>query len=142
MPPSIYAARHASRFLHQLCSRSYTPDTAPLENSWFRLLKFHTGGPTFKAEEDFLLRIKLSNKVASASKAKVEGLHFGKKSEWAAILKTAEKVKAYFVNDSLHFFQFLVNEVLKQTGISTDLDKRLAAFDPFIMLKRPWDVAL
>ena len=139
---SFYLCGETFRFLYHLCSRCYTPDTAPLERAWFLLLKFHTGDATFMSEEDFLLRIKLTNKVVNASKARAEGLHFGKKSERAAIPKTAEKAKTDFVSDSLQFFQYLINEVLKQTGLSTDIIKRLAAFDPFIMFKRPMKVAL
>ena len=36
----------------------------------------------------------------------------------------------------------MINGVLQRTGLSTNLVKGLAAFDPFIMLKRPMDVAL
>ena len=106
------------------------------------LLKFHTGDATFMSDEDTLLRIKLTNKAANASKARAEGLHFGKKSARAAILKTAEKTKADFVSDSLHYFQYLIDEVLKQSGLSTDIIKRLAAFDHFVMFKRYMEVAL
>ena len=135
---SFYLCGESSSFLYQPGTRCYTPDTAPLENAWILVLKLHTGVATFMSEEDFLLRINLTNKVAKASKARAEGLHFGKKSESADILKTAEKVKTDFVSDSLHFFQYLINEVLKQTGLSTDIIKRLAIFDLFIMFKRPW----
>ena len=92
--------------------------------------------------EKFLLRLKLSNKVAASSKAKAEGLHFGKKSDRATIQKTTSTVKAELVDGALHYIQYLINEVLRQTGLSTDIIKRLAAFDPFIKFKEPMEVAL
>ena len=50
--------------------------------------------------DDFLIRLKLTKRVAAASKANAEVLHFGKKSERAAIQKMIEEVKAGFDNDS------------------------------------------
>ena len=67
------------------------------------------------AEDEFLLRLKLTNKVTTSSKARAEGLHFGKTSERAAIQKTATTVKTGFVNDALHYIQYLINSVLCQT---------------------------
>ena len=84
----------------------------------------------------------MTNKVSTASKAKAEGLHFGKKSERSTILATAETVKSDFIKDSQQYVQLLINGILQRTGFSTNLVKGLAAFDPFIMLKRPMDVAL
>ena len=139
---SFFLCGKTSRFLYKLCSRCYTPDTAPLENAWFLLLKFHTRKATFMAGDEFLLRLKLTNRVTTASKARADGLHFGKKSEQAAIQKTATTVKTGFIDDAFHCIQSLVNSVLRQTGFSSDIIKRLAAFDPFIMLKRPTEVAL
>ena len=130
---SFFLCGETSRFLYKLCSRCYTPDTAPLENAWFLLLKFHTSEATFMAEDEFLLRLKLINKVTTSSKARAEGLHFGKKSERAAIQKTATTVKTGFVNDALHYIQYLINSVLCQTGLSSDIIKGLATFDPYII---------
>ena len=41
-----------------------------------------------------------------------------------------------------HYIEYLINEVLRQTEISTDIIKGLAAFDTFIMFRRPKKVAL
>ena len=84
----------------------------------------------------------MTNKVSTACKARAGGFHFSQKTERAAILATAETVKADFVKDSQQYIQFLINGILQRTGLSTNLVKGLAAFDPFIMLKRPIDVAL
>ena len=92
--------------------------------------------------DEFLLRLKLTNRVTTSSKARAEGLHFGRKSERAVIQKTATTVKAGFINDALRYIQYLINSVLRQTGLSSDIIKDLAAFDPFIMFKRPTEVAL
>ena len=139
---SFYLCGEVSRFLSLLCSRIYTPDTAPLANAWFLLLRFQTSEATFLSGDEYLVRLKLASKVSAACKARAEGLHFGKKSERAAIQATAETVKADFVKDSQHYIQFVINEIHQRTGLSTNLVKGLAAFDPFIMLKRPMDVAL
>ena len=139
---SFFLCGETSRFLYKLCSRCYTPDTAPLENAWFSPLKFHTSEATFMSGDEILLQLKLTNRVTTASKTRAEGLHFGKKSERAAIQKTATTVKTGFINDALHYIQYLVNSVLRQTGLSSDIVKGLAAFDPYIMFKRPTEVAL
>ena len=139
---SFYLCGEVSRFLSLLCSRIYTPDTAPLANAWFLLLRFQTSEATFLSGDEYLVRLKLASKVSAACKARAEGLHFGKKSERAAIQATAETVKADFVKDSQHYIQFVINGIHQRTGLSTNLVKGLAAFDPFIMLKRPMDVAL
>ena len=55
----------------------------PVENAWFLLLKFQTSGATFMAGDEFLLPLKLTNRVTTSSKARAEGLHFGKKPEQA-----------------------------------------------------------
>ena len=69
-------------------------------------------------------------------------MHFGKKSERPAILATTETVKSDFVKDSQQYVQYLINEVLRQTGLTTNIVKGMATFDPFILFKRPMDVAL
>ena len=89
-----------------------------------------------------MVRLRLSHKVSAASRAKAEGMHFGKKSERPAILATTETVKSDFVKDSQQYIQYLINEVLRQTGLTTNIVKGMAAFDPFILFKRPMDVAL
>ena len=94
------------------------------------------------AGDELLLRLKLTNRVTTSNKARAEGLHFDKKSEQTAIQKSATTVKTGFIDDALHYFQYLINSVLRQTGLSSDIIKGLAAFDPFIMFKRPTEVAL
>ena len=86
---SFYLCGEVSWFLSMLCSRIYTPDTAPLANAWFLLLLFQTSEGTFLPGDEYLIRLKMTNKVSIASKVKAEGLHFGKKSERSAILATA-----------------------------------------------------
>ena len=139
---SFYLCVEVSQFLSLLCSRIYTPDTAPLANAWFLLLRFQTSEGTFLPGDEYLIRLKMTNKVSTASKARAEGLHFGKKTERAAILASAETAKADFIKDSQQYVQFLINGVHQRIGLSTNLVKGLAAFDPFILLKRPMDVAL
>ena len=134
--------REVSHFLSLPCSRIYTPDTAPVANAWFLLFRFQTSEGTFLPGDEYLIRLKMTNKVSTACKARAEGIHFGQKTERAAILATAETVKADFVKDSQQYIQFLINGILQRTGLSTNLVKGLAAFDPYIMLKRPMDVAL
>ena len=139
---SFYLCREVGHFLSLLCSRIYTPDTAPVANAWFLLLRFQRSEGTFLPGDEYLIRLKMTNKVSTACKARAEGIHFGRKTERAAILATAETVKADFVKDSQQYIQFLNNGILQRTGLSTKLVKGLAAFDPYIMLKRPMDVAL
>ena len=145
---SFFLCGETSQMIYKLCSRCYTPDTAPLQNAWFLLLKFHTSEATFMAGDDFLLRLKLTNRVTTSSKtravlgtAKTRSI-FGKKTERAAVQKTATTVKTKFIDEALQFIQCLINSVLPQTGLSSDIIKGLAAFDPFIMFKRPTEVAL
>ena len=139
---SFYLCGEVCQFLSLLCSRVYTPDTVPLANAWFLLLRFQTSEATFLDGEEYLIRLRLSHKVSSASKAKAEGMHFGKKSERPAILVTTETVKSDFVKDSQQYIQYLINEVLRQTGLTTNIVKGMAAFDPLILFKRPMEIAL
>ena len=136
---SFHICGEVSRFVSLLCSRVYTPDTVPLENAWFMLLRLQTNE---LPEDEYLVRLMLSKRVGTASKARAEGIHFGKKSERPAIQATAETLKTAFVKDSQLYVQFLVNEILKRVGLTSNLVKGLAAFDPFIMFKRPIDVGL
>ena len=139
---SFYLCGEVCQFLSLLCSRVYTPDTVPLANAWFLLLRFQTSEATFLDGEEYLIRLRLSHKVSSASKAKAEGMHFGKKSERPAILVTTKTVKSDFVKDSQQYIQYLINEVLRQTGLTTNIVKGMAAFDPLILFKRPMEIAL
>ena len=139
---SFYLCGEVCQFLSLLCSRVYTPDTVPLANAWFLLLRFQTSEATFLDGEEYLIRLRLSHKVSSASKAKAEGMHFGKKSERPAILVTTETVKSDFVKDGQQYIQYLINEVLRQTGLTTNIVKGMAAFDPLILFKRPMEIAL
>ena len=132
---SFYLCGEVCQFLSLLCSRAYTPDTVTLANAWFLLLQFQTSEATFLDGEEYLVRLRLSHKVSAA-------MHFGKKSERPAILATTETVKSDFVKDSQQYIQYLVNEVLRQTGLTTNIVNGMAAFDPFILFKRPMDVAL
>ena len=56
--------------------------------------------------------------------------------------KTAETIKNDFVRDCQNFIQFLIGGVLHQAGLCSNLVRGLAAFDPYIMVKRPTEVAL
>ena len=93
-------------------------------------------------EDEFLIRLKMTNEVAAASNLKAAGLNFNKKSSKAAIDKTAEAAKTDFVTSAKRFIEYLLRVVLQHTGLSSDIVKGLAAFDPHIMLKRPTEVAL
>ena len=75
--------------------------------------------------------------MATASKQRAVGLHSGKKSERAAILKGASTAKTTFVTEGLYFIQHVLGEILRQSQLKTEIFKGLAAFDPFIFFKRP-----
>ena len=131
-----------SRFVSKLCARCYLPETTPVENSWFLLLGFKVSEGKFITEEDFLVRFRLAAKIATASKQNAEVVHLNKKSEKVAIDKTAAEVTSSFVKEGLQFIQYLINQILSQTGMSSELIKGLAAFDPFVLFKRPSEVGL
>ena len=84
----------------------------------------------------------MKNKVSKACKLKSEGIHSGKKADKALVQKAALTMKSDFVRDGQAYLQYLISEVLRQAGLSSNLVKGLAAFDPFFMLKRPTEVAL
>ena len=92
--------------------------------------------------DEFLTRLKMMNMVAKASKLKSVDIHSGKMVDKSTIQKTAGTVKSVFVRNGHSYLQYLSSEVLRQTGLSSNIVKGLAAFDPFIMLKRPTEVAL
>ena len=125
-----------------MCSRCYLPETIPVEKDWFLLLGFAVSEGKFLTEEDFLVRLRLVNKVATASKQSAEIVHLNKKSEKAAIEKTADEATSSFAREGLHFVQYLLKEVLNQAGLRSEIVKGLAAFDPFILFKRPSEVGL
>ena len=140
---SFYLSGEVSRFISQLCSRVYTPDTIPLENAWFLLLRFQTSEGTFLPRDEYLIRLKLSSRVGTASKTRAEGIRFEKSPNVHTYkpLQT-ENVKTAFIKVSQPYLQFLINEVLKRTWLTSNIVKGLAAFESFIMFKRPMDVAL
>ena len=74
----------------------------------------------------------MSNRMSTASNLKAEGLRFSKKSDRAAIDKTAETATTDFVSDDLKFIEDVLEEVLRHAGLSSDIIKGLAAFDPYI----------
>ena len=91
---------------------------------------------------EFLIRLNVTNKVSTASKRKPEGVHSGKRSERVLIQKTTDTIRSEFIQDALSYIQHLIGEILRQTGLSSDIIKELAAFDPYIMLRRLTKVAL
>ena len=56
--------------------------------------------------EEFLTRLKMTNKVAKARKQKAEGIHLGKRVEKNVIIKTAGTVKEEFFRDGQSYRQF------------------------------------
>ena len=138
----FYLCGEVASYVYRLCFRCYVPDTIPLENSWFLLLNFQTSEGAFLPVDEFLTRLNMKNKVAKASRQKSEGIHSGKKSDRPAVQKTAETIKNDFVRDCQNFIQFLIGGVLHQAGLCPNLVRGLAAFDPYIMVKRPTEVAL
>ena len=130
------------RFVSKLCARCYSPETIPLENSWFLILGFKVSEGKFITEESFLTGFRLTTKIAAASKQSAEMVHLNKKSEKVAKDKTAVEATSSFVKEGLQFIQYLVREVLSQAGLSSEIVKGLAAFDPFVLFKRPPEVGL
>ena len=139
---AFFLCGEVCRFISELCSRCYLPETIPVENAWFLLLGSAISEGKFLTEEDFLVRLRLVNKVATASKQSAEIVHLNKKSEKAAIDKTADEATSSFAREGLHFVQYLLKEVLNQTGLRSEIVKGLAAFDPFILFIRPSEVGL
>ena len=84
----------------------------------------------------------MTNKVSKACSQKSEGIHSGKKADKSIIQKTVLTLKNDFVRDELAYLQFLIGEVLRRASLSSNIVKGLAAFDPFVMLRRPTEVAL
>ena len=121
---------------------TYQPEAIPLENSWFLLLGFEVSEVKFMTEEDFLIRLRLVNKVAIASKQNAEVVHSNKRSEKAAIDKTAAEATSSFVKEGLQFIQYSLKEILNNAGLSSEIIKKLASFDPFVLFKRPTEVGL
>ena len=93
-------------------------------------------------DDEFLVRLKMTNKVTAASNLKAAGLHFNKKSSKSVIDKTADSAKSDFITSAKKYIEHLLRGVLQHTGLSSDIIKGLAAFDPYIMMKRPTEVAL
>ena len=106
------------------------------------MLGFKVSEGKFITEEGFLTRFRLTTKIAAASKHSAEMIHLNKKSEKVAIDKTAAEATSRFVKEGFQFIQYLVREVLSQAGLSSEVVKGLAAFDPFVLFKRPPEVGL
>ena len=139
---TFYLCGEVCKFISRLCFRVCQPDTVPLESAWFLLLDFRTSDGKFMKVDEFLVRLKMTNKVAAASNLKAAGLHFNKKSSKAVIDKTADSAKSDFITSAKKYIEHLLRAVLQHTGLSSDIVKGLAAFDPYIMMKRPTEVAL
>ena len=139
---SFFLCGEVCRFVSKLCARCYLPESIPLEKSWFLLLGFKVSEGKFITQEDFLVRFRLASKLATASKQSAEIVHLNKKSKKTAIDKTAAEATSSFVKEGLQFIQYLISQVLSQAGLSSEMVKGLAAFDPFVLFKRPSEVGL
>ena len=139
---SFFLCGEVCRFIHKLCFRCYTPDTAPLENAWFVLLALKTSEGKYMSVDEFLIRQKLTLKVNTASKQKTEGIHSGIDASPSVIQKAADAVKTNFVTSAFQYIGYLLDTTLRQSGLNSDIVKGLAAFDLFILHKRPTEVAL
>ena len=139
---SFYLCGEVCRYIHKLCFRCYTPDTTPLENAWFILLAFRTTEGKYMDADEFLIRHKLTSRINTASKQKAEGVHSGTGATQSVIQMTADAVKADFVTSVLHYIGYLLDVTLRQSDLNSDIVKGLAAFDPFILFRRPTEVAL
>ena len=53
---SFFLCGGVCRFIHKLCFRCYTPDTAPLENAWFVLLAFEPSEGKYMGVDELLIR--------------------------------------------------------------------------------------
>ena len=106
----------------------YQPDTVPLESAWFLLLDFRTSDGKFMQDEEFLVRLMMTNKVAAACKAVID--------------KTADSAKSDFITSAKKYVEYLLGAVLQPAGLSPDIVKGLAAFELYIMVKRPTELAL
>ena len=139
---SFYLCGEVARYIYKLCFRCYNPDTVPLLNSWFLLLNYQVSEDAFMPADEFLTRLKMTNKGAKASRKKADSIHSGKRVDKAVIQKTAGTVKAGFVQEAKSYLQDLVGEVLRRSALCSDIVKAMAAFDPFILFEKPTEVAL
>ena len=131
---SFFLCGEVLRYIHKLCPRCYTSDTIPLEKSWFPLLGFRTS--------DVLDPAKHEQQSHNGEQTESGRVHSGKRVERAILQKTTDTIKAEFVQDVLQYLQCLIGEVLRQAGLSSNIIKGLAAFDPYMMFRRPIEVAL
>ena len=92
--------------------------------------------------DEFLIRQKLTVRVNTASKQKAKGIHSGTDASQSVIQRTAETVTTNFVTSAFQYIGYLLDASLRQSGLNSDISKGLAAFDPFILHKRPTEVAL
>ena len=79
---SVHLGGEDALYIYRLCFRCYTPNTIHLENSWFLLFllrNFQTNKEFYMPVDEFLTRLKMTNKVPKASKQKSEGVHSGKR---------------------------------------------------------------
>ena len=92
--------------------------------------------------DEFLIRQKLTSNVNTASQQKAGVIHSGTDASLSVVQETAETVKTNFVTSAFQYIGFLLDATFRQSGLNSDVVKGLAAFDPFILHKRPTEVAL
>ena len=80
--------------------------------------------------------------MTSAIQQRAEGILSGTGVGQVTMQKAADTVTSDFLTDTLHYLSYLLDETLRQYGLSLDIVKGLAAFDPFILFKRSTEVAL
>ena len=97
---SFFLCGEVCRFIHKLCFRCYTPDTAPLENALFILLAFKTSEGKKMGVDEYLIRQKLTVRINTARKQKAEGIHSGTDASQSVVQKTAERVKTNFLSSA------------------------------------------
>ena len=92
-------------------------------------------------KEEFLDRLKLTSKVETVRKFKAEKIHVEKSSDKDVIQKTIGKVKTGFSSDAPNYMSILLGGMLQKIELTSDLVKKLAAFDSF-NFRRPLEIAL
>ena len=102
-------------------------------------------------KEDYLTRHKMTNKVCAACKSKTEAVHSGKRTDKATFQKSASTIKYEVIQDVFSNIQYIVGGTCGSFlhlhfGVTparsfSNIIKGLAAFDFFIMFKRPTEVS-
>ena len=138
----FYTFGQMCRFVRRLASRCLISSSVPVEDDWLGLSSINLASATQLSSQQFLHRLRLEAKVATASKRKAESDLSESKGGKDAVDSLSTKLQEQFAIAARGYVCFLLDSVLKHDGLTAELTRGLGCFDPVVVFSMPLDLGL